>query len=71
MRVKSIIITLITGLLLLGSCAEETCPVAMKSDVYYFKKKGKAPKFKTKKKPTPSLIHITRVNYRPDRNHGY
>ncbi|MEI9920988.1 MAG: hypothetical protein WDO14_19670 [Bacteroidota bacterium] len=68
MRFKTIVIALLASLVLLGSCAtEESCPVAMKSDAYYFRKKGKA-KFRTKKKPSPSLIHITRVNYRPGAN---
>lgn len=70
MRSRFIIITAIIGLSILGSCAEETCPVAMKSDAYYFKKRTKV-KYKTKRKPSPSLIHITRVNYKPDRSHGY
>lgn len=69
MKVKGIVIAVLAGLLTLGSCAEESCPVAMRSDAYYFKKRSKAPKFKSKRKPTPSLIHITRVNYKPDRNY--
>jgi hypothetical protein len=69
MKVKGIVIALLAGLSLLGSCAEETCPVAMRSDAYHFRKKSKAPKIKSKRKPTPSLIHITRVNYKPTR--GY
>lgn len=64
MRFKGIVIALLASLSILGSCAEEGCPVTMKSDMYYFKKKSKV-KYKTKKKPTPSLIHITRVNYKP------
>jgi len=67
MKVKGIVIAVLAGLLALGSCAEESCPVAMKSD-YYFKKKTKV-KYRSKRKPTPSLIHITRVTYKPDRNY--
>ena len=81
MRFKSIIITLLVSLLILGSCAprlrvagfggarEESCPVAMKAD-YHMNRKTKV-KFRTKRKPTPSLIHITRVSYKKDRNFGY
>ena len=69
MRSKSIIISLLAGLLILGSCAEETCPVAMSRPEYHFKKKVKGVvKYRTKRKPTPSLIHITRVTYKPGRN---
>jgi len=64
MKLKGIVITLLASLSILSSCAEETCPVAMKPE-YSFKKKVKS-KFKARKKPTPSLIHITRVNYRPN-----
>jgi hypothetical protein len=69
MKVKGILIALLVGVSMLTSCAEESCPVVMKAD-YHVKKKFKV-KYKSKRKPTPSLIHITRVNYRPDRNHGY
>jgi hypothetical protein len=65
MRFKGIVIALLASLSLLGGCAEESCPVAMRSDIYYYKKKGKMPRYKSKKKPSPSLIHITRVNYKP------
>jgi hypothetical protein len=69
MKVKGIVVVLFAALTLLGSCAaEESCPVALKSDSYYFKKRAKAPRFRSKKKPSPSLIHITRVNYKPGRN---
>ncbi|HMJ70824.1 MAG TPA: hypothetical protein VK508_18105 [Cyclobacteriaceae bacterium] len=53
---------------LLASCAEETCPVAISpKPEYYFKKKVKySIKHNTRRKPTPSLIHITRVNYKPN-----
>jgi len=64
MRFKGIVISLLASLSILSSCAEEGCPVAMKSDMYYFKKKPKV-RYRTKKKPSPSLIHITRVNYKP------
>lgn len=69
MRFKGLVIALLVSLSILSSCAEETCPVAMKAD-YKMNKKTKA-KFKSKRKPTPSLIHITRVNYKKDRNFGY
>lgn len=69
MRSKGIVIALIASLSILGSCAEETCPVAMKAD-YSSRKKTKV-RFKTKRKPTSSLIHITRVNYKKDRNFDY
>jgi hypothetical protein len=67
MRFKGIVITLLAGLSIVSSCAEEGCPVAMKSsDLHYFKKKKV--KYGTRKKPSPSLIHITRVNYKPGVN---
>lgn len=72
MRLKCVIIALIGSLTILSSCAEETCPVAMKSDLQYFSKKkikGVA-KHRSKRKPTPSLIHITRINYKPQRHGG-
>jgi hypothetical protein len=81
MRFKSIIITLLVSLTILCSCAprlrvagfggarEETCPVAMRAD-YHMNRKSKI-RFKSKRKPTPSLIHITRVSYKKDRNFGY
>jgi|GEM_PF-4432303 len=69
MRFRSIIITLLVSLSILGSCAEESCPVAMKAD-YHLNRRTKV-KFRSKRKPTPSLIHITRVNYKKDRNFGY
>lgn len=67
MRLKGIIIALLAGLSILGGCAEESCPVAANKPEYYFRKKAKI-KYKTKRKPTPSLIHISRVTYRPGSN---
>jgi len=71
MRFKGIVIIFLASLSILGSCAEESCPVAMKSDLQYFKKGKYKPKSKSKskKRPTPSLIHITRVTYKPSANH--
>jgi hypothetical protein len=65
MKYKTMLLALLACATLLASCAEETCPVtqAPRQD-YYFKKKVKM-KYNTKRKPTPSLIHITRVNYKP------
>lgn len=67
MRLKGIVITLVVGTLILSSCSEEaTCPVTMVKPEYYIKKKvNYVSKPKRKRKPTPSLIHITRVNYKP------
>ena len=69
MRFKGIVIALLVSLSILGSCAEEACPIAMKAD-YSLKKKAKV-KFRSKRKPTPSLIHVTRVTYKRDKNFGY
>lgn len=60
--------TMCIGLLLIAaiaSCAQDTCPVAVKSD-YYFKKKVKV--HHSKRKPSPSLIHFSRVTYKPEKN---
>jgi hypothetical protein len=65
MTLKGIAITLLVGSTILASCAaEDACPVTASKPEYYFKKKVKF-KYNKKRKPTPSLIHITRVNYRP------
>jgi hypothetical protein len=74
MRIKGIVIALLAIVSILSSCAprlrearKETCPVAMKAD-FSVKKKVR---YKTKRKPTPSLIHVTRVNYKRDKNFDY
>jgi hypothetical protein len=59
--VKTIVAALILTTSVM-SCSEESCPVSVKSD-YYFKKKVKT--HYGKRRPTPSLIHVTRVNYKP------
>jgi hypothetical protein len=66
MKYKTMLLTLLACITLLASCAEEACPVAIspKPD-YYFKKKVKM-KYHSRRKPTPSLIHVTRVNYKPN-----
>jgi len=69
MRFKSIIIMLLVSLSILGGCMQESCPVAVKAD--YSQKKKVRVRYGGKRKPTPSLIHITRVNYRKDKNFGY
>lgn len=70
MKYKTMLFTLLACITLLASCAEETCPVTQSSKPeYYFKKKVKlkyVTKHNGKRKPTPSLIHITRVNYNPN-----
>lgn len=68
MKYKTKLFTLLACITLFASCAEETCPVAQTpKPEYYFKKKVKyTTRHNGKRKPTPSLIHITRVNYKPN-----
>lgn len=66
MKYKALVFTLFACITFLGSCAEETCPTAFGTKPEYsFRKKTKV-KYHTKRKPTPSLIHVTRVNYKPN-----
>lgn len=72
MKGKTIVIALI-ACFSLASCAEEMCPAnsASSRPEYSFRKKVKFKYGSTnnkKRKPTPSLIHITRVNYKPGSN---
>jgi hypothetical protein len=74
MKYKTSVFTLLACISLLASCAEEACPVATNPKAeYYFKKKVKMKHYTAhsgkKRKPTPTLIHITRVNYKPSSNH--
>lgn len=71
MKYKTMLPALLACVTLLASCAEETCPVTQsQKPEYYFKKKVKMKyavnRHNSKRKPTPSLIHITRVNYKPN-----
>jgi hypothetical protein len=64
--VKAIIAALILTVSVMSCAEESSCPVNVKSD-YYFKKKVKVKAHHAKRKPTASLIHISRVNYKPGR----
>ncbi len=63
-HVTTIVAVLIISISVIGCSGESSCPVNVKSE-YYFKKKVKYRPARSKGKPTPSLIHVTRVNYRP------